>query len=309
MQCFKRFAFALSGAVILCNGTASARQEILRAVAPGYAETVAIAPETIDVLGKWRGKICPRVEGLTEDQSRHVAEQIARRAKEVGLKVRDEGCTANINVFFVEDGTRLAVAMNKQDPSMFQYFPEAYVTTLGRTRLNEFMNDYRPVRWWHIGTVTDRAGRTLAGLSARNGMTVSNPQQRIVDSPSEASFMGLATNRQAEATRLDNSTRNSFSQVFIIADTLRLDDQPLAEVADYIAFVSLAQINPDAVSVDAPSILNLFDRSAPDVNRSTSLSLLDKAYLESLYNIDTRITGSKQQTRRIADRMAKQLPE
>jgi hypothetical protein len=39
------------------------------------------------------------------------------------------------------------------------------------------------------------------------------------------------------------------------------------------------------------------------------LSLLDKAYLESMYNIDTRNTGSKKQTSRIADRMVKQLPE
>lgn len=309
MNCTKRVSVMLASAAVLTSGAASAREDSLRTLAPTYAEEVAIAPDNMDLMGRWRGKICPKVTGLSEDQAQYVADQIARRAREVGLKVRGEGCKSNISVFFVEDGTRLANAINKQDPATFQYFPEPYVTTLGRRRLNSFMNDFRPVRWWHIGTVTDRSGRTLTGLNARNGASPQNSTQRISESSFDATFEGVATNRQAEATRLDKSTRNSFSQVFIIADTLRLGDKPLAEVADYIAFVSLAQINPDAELSTAPSILNLFDRSAPEASRSTELSDLDKTYLDSLYSIDTLVTSSQQQARKIADRMTSHLPE
>jgi len=309
MKPITKIAAILACSAALFSSSAFARENSLRDIAPDYVDAVSIAPQDLDLMGRWRTKICPHVTGLSEDQAQYVADQIARRALEIGLKVRGEGCKANISVFFVVDGTRLANEINKQNPATFQYFPEPYVTTLGRAALNNFMNDYRPIRWWHIGTVTDRAGRTLSGLGARNGAVPRNMGQRLSEAGFDSTFVGVPTNRQAEATRLDKSTRNSFSQVFIIADTLRLGDKPLAEVADLIAFVSLAQVNPQAELENAPSILNLFDKSMPESARPPAMSALDTAYLESLYRIDSSLTGSQQQSHKIAERMKAQLPD
>jgi hypothetical protein len=51
------------------------------------------------------------------------------------------------------------------------------------------------------------------------------------------------------------------------------------QLADYIAMVSLAQINPDADTSGYASILNVFD----DPDGSTSLTSWDLAFLGGLY--------------------------
>ena len=84
----------------------------------------------------------------------------------------------------------------------------------------------------------------------------------------------------------------------------------LAQVADYIGLIGLAQLKQAPRVEGAPTILSLFDRvqqSAPD-----SMSDWDRAYLKSLYETDVRTfhpfeLRSKVQLDEIARSMVKEI--
>ncbi len=54
-------------------------------------------------------------------------------------------------------------------------------------------------------------------------------------------------------------------------------------LADYLAFVALAQIDPEADTSAYDSVLNLFDRDDP----AEGLTGWDRAYLEGLYSSES----------------------
>ena len=68
----------------------------------------------------------------------------------------------------------------------------------------------------------------------------------------------------------------------------------LEQLADYIAFVALAQVDPEADLSRFESILNLFQPGGLD---TTGLSPWDRAYLDGLYDMQTGFVGRGAQTR------------
>jgi len=73
-------------------------------------------------------------------------------------------------------------------------------------------------------------------------------------------------------------------------------------VADYIAFVSLAQVNPDAGNLPFPSILNLF--STQDASqRPAHMTDWDLDYLDGLYHATRAARNIGQQESEITQHM------
>ena len=77
---------------------------------------------------------------------------------------------------------------------------------------------------------------------------------------------------------------------------------PVDAVADYVAMVTLAQIDPQAQTRDYPTILNLFAED-PD-NASFEMTNWDIAYLHGLYRTTRNAASATQQVRDISRRMA-----
>jgi hypothetical protein len=73
-------------------------------------------------------------------------------------------------------------------------------------------------------------------------------------------------------------------------------------VADYIAFVSLTQVNPDMSVAGFPSILNLFNTTEA-ASRPTALTDWDLDYLDGLYHATRNARSASQQQGEIARRM------
>jgi hypothetical protein len=81
------------------------------------------------------------------------------------------------------------------------------------------------------------------------------------------------------ASRLARYTRQDFSRVVVVVDSRRIGATPVGALGEYIAMVSLAQLNPNADTSRYPTILNLFSGG----QRQTALTDWDQAYLEHLY--------------------------
>jgi hypothetical protein len=93
----------------------------------------------------------------------------------------------------------------------------------------------------------------------------------------------------------------------VIVDTSRLNGAPLTVVADYVAFVSLAQINPDLSAPDFPTILNLFSSRDP-ATRPTQLTEWDLGYLNGLYHVIRNARDASEQESEIERRMMSLRP-
>ncbi len=89
---------------------------------------------------------------------------------------------------------------------------------------------------------------------------------------------------RSNGSRLSRTTRQDFNYVVVIVDANRLHGAPISAVADYIAMVCLAQINPDMNTANYSTILNLFADSAVQPKPS-EMTAWDVAFLGGLYHM------------------------
>jgi len=93
--------------------------------------------------------------------------------------------------------------------------------------------------------------------------------------------------------------------VLVIVDAARVAEIPANSWFDYVAMVSLAQIDPNATPSEIPSILNLFTSAAETApNEMTSWDL---AYLSGLYRATREAVNSRQQRSEIQRSMVSTL--
>ena len=99
------------------------------------------------------------------------------------------------------------------------------------------------------------------------------------------------------ASRLREPLRDVMKRSYVIIDVDLLGGVTLEQLADYVAFVALAQVDPDADMARFDSILNLF---TPGGAATPGLSPWDQAYLDGLYDMRTGYVGRGAQTRALS---------
>jgi hypothetical protein len=221
---------------------------------------------------------------LPARQGQFLADRIAQRAFAVGLQPGEPGCTANVAVFVTADANAMARNMSERDPTLFASRPETNINTLGPTAFTDFLDTPRPVRWWHVSERRSAEGFSLSGDASMGGMS---------NAPSVRS----------SGSRLSNNTRQDFSRVIIIVDSSRVGHAQLAALADYIAMVTLADINPSAETSNFPTIMSLFNTRADGAAAPTAMTDWDIAYLDGLYHSTRNASSVQQQQREITERM------
>ncbi|WP_051651191.1 hypothetical protein [Brevundimonas bacteroides] len=90
------------------------------------------------------------------------------------------------------------------------------------------------------------------------------------------------------ATLIAATTRQDMWAATIIVDFTRVGEVNYDQLADYIAFVALAQVDPEADTSGFPTVLNVFD----DPASAPGLTDWDRAYLRGLYESDERTAGA-----------------
>lgn len=238
-------------------------------------------------LARWDHRICTGVFGMTHrDQAQFLVDRIAQRAYAVGLESGAPGCRANIAIFVTSDANMLARALATEYRGLMSLRRETNRHAPNSSVLDAFMDSQRPVRWWHVSNTVSADGMLVGERTAA------------------ATQAGGVMVRVFDPSRLHSAVRQDFDRVIIIVDVRQAQGHTLASLADYLAMVSLAQLQPSIETAAYPSVLNLFSRNNQSV---TGMTNWDIAYLDGLYRAPRNAYSSRQQQGRIADSMEQTL--
>jgi hypothetical protein len=251
--------------------------EGLREQAQAFVNTITSGPQGRVAI--WDRLICPGIVGVSARHAQYILDRVAERAAEVGLGVREPGCTANLQIYIAADPESVARRMVDIDPLQFGYdtapdMGDPELETMGRAALREFIETPRPVRWWHLSQSV-----TTDGFSAHgNG-------------------------RRPFASRLVGAAHLEMSTAVIIVDARSIAHLPIGALADYLALVSLAQLDPDADTTSYETILNVFANQAAGRATPTALTDWDIAYLHGLYGASDQPMTNNLRRNAIAEEM------
>lgn len=215
-------------------------------------------------LARWHEDVCPGVVNLRSDAAQYIADRVSRVALDLGLNPGEPGCRANIIIVFTDDGAGFTAQLAQGHRLAFR--SRAGGMERGNVAFEEFVESRRPVKWWHISMPTDAdTGRPAVRL------------------PGEVNSFGVPSAPVIgvfAASRLNTQIRDDLQKVMVIVDIDEIGEANLTQLADYIAFISLAQVDPDANISAFDTVLNLFD---PPSTAPEGLTDWDWSYLTSLY--------------------------
>lgn len=302
-----RSAFFIAALVVGGCFSATVLAQDSQGRAQSFVSEVAYAPSGSDrPYARWDSRICVGAVGLTPSEAQTLVDRISMRAQSVGLRTGEPGCQANVMVIYAPDSDTLSRQIVDQRRDLLGNGGD----TAGSAALAAFANTPRPVRWWHVsdagaGGLSDRPGADRARRSSGTDVAQAAASN---DGGGASGVEGAGNIQGVDAVRSNGSrarqvARNNMSYALIVVDARRVSGVPATAWMDYVALVSLAQIDPTARAEGYDTILNVF--STPQVTQ-TGLTAWDDAFLHALYR--ARDASANRQTADIARRMAEASP-
>lgn len=242
----------------------------LREYASEFVFEIGDPPNSNVGYARWRRDICVGVENLPVEAGQFVAERISDIGAELGLRPQGPGCRPNIGIVFAADGKALASHLVETEPRRFRPYGGEGGTTQGLEALSEFASSDAPIRWWQVMMTVDRMGNDA----------IETPNRPDGAPPVVAGANSLIT----------NSVEDELRSAFVIVDANKIGMLDWRQLADYLAFVCLAQVEPGGDSSGYDSILNVFE-SPSSVDELTEW---DWSYLRALYELDRRLMPRSQ---------------
>ncbi|SPU52523.1 Uncharacterised protein [Brevundimonas vesicularis] len=217
------------------------------------------APFPQATLARWNQAICPAVVNLERGLSSIISDRVRDEARSLRVRVGDGACRANVIIVATDAADLTAQGLVRDDFRSFH--PGDSGTDLGRSALRRFQNSDAAVRWWHVAMpVSDDTGKLAIALDGEAPPVVAD---RVV-------------------TRLRANIRYDMAWVIIVIDVTKTAQVPASSLADYIAMVALAQIDPQADFTAHDTVLNLFAPGAA----LHGMTEWDHSYLSALYDAD-----------------------
>lgn len=235
-------------------------------------------------LARWEDQICVGVANLDGEAARYLSDRISTVATDMGLAAGAPGCTPNILVIATADAEDLARRLTAERRRAFRMGGSGM--DRGGAALRDFVETDRPVRWWQMSIPVD---------SETGDIAVRIPgvcTGACVDAADYAPQIAVAS-----ASRLTTQIVDNLTRAIVIVDVDQVSEVSVLQLADYIAMVSLAQIDPDADTSAYASILNVFE--TPEA--SDSLTEWDRAYLGGLYAAERTQVGERAGRSEIVD--------
>ncbi|HEY0103991.1 MAG TPA: hypothetical protein VGB60_11035 [Brevundimonas sp.] len=273
-------AAPLDGPVTLEDVTVTGRplQTLIRNFVGEVAE-----PNRGRGLARWDDRVCVGVVNLRVDVAQYLADRISTVAQDLGLETGGDGCNANILIIATADGEAVAASMVEDGKRIFRTGGPGM--DRGGVALRDFVETDRPVRWWQVATPVN-----------------SETGERAVRIPGECSGSCQSVNDMAPvinvlaASRLNSQIVDELTRTIVIVDIDEVEGMSSLQLADYIAMVSLAQIDPGADTSAYATILNVM----ADPQGVDSLTDWDKAYLTGLYGAERNRVSMRSNRTQIA---------
>ena len=217
-------------------------------------------------LARWQGELCVGVVNIRTDVARYIADRVSQVGMDLGLEIGEPGCKANVFIVFATEGAALAEAMVAENRRAFRWGVGGL--DRGNPALADFQTADRPVRWWHVSIPTDsETGNRAVRLPGDIDPATGQPGAPVI--------------HVFAASRISSQIRDDMSKAMIVVDVDKLGDTNLVQLTDYLAFVSLAQVDPDGDTAAYDTVLNVFD--APGA--VDGLTDWDMSYLTALYRV------------------------
>ena len=260
-----------------------------------YVDAVA-APARRRGLARWKEGMCVGVVNLEGETAQYLADRVSDVARSLGLRAHEPDCHPSVLIVATSEGPGFTEEFVAMRPRLFRVGGAGM--DRGSAELRDFINEERPVRWWHVSLPVDsetgdaavRIPGQVAGSAAPNALG-SSAQEYAPNTVIHA------------ASRLNDQTEDVLKRVFIIVDVDQLNGASLQQLGDYVAMVAMAQVDPDADTARFDTILNLFDDPA---TAPTGLTGWDRAYLDGLYdpNSETHRINQRAQVQAVASAIA-----
>lgn len=221
-------------------------------------------------LAQWTTRICPGVANLSTDAAQAILDRISSVAEDLDIETGEPGCDPNIIILFTDDGAGAARAMVGNDPDVFSQNVSGL--DRGPAALREFQSGDAPVRWWSLSLPVNIETGQRAVRVPGDGASITIAGDD--DSPLTYAPIIQVTG----ASRLRTQIVDVLYKTIVIVDVDQIGAVDTNQLGDYLAFVSLAQIDGGANTTGFDTILNLFDGEGP-----SGLTDWDRAYLQALY--------------------------
>lgn len=249
-------------------------------IARDFIDDVA-APPRRRGLARWNGPLCVGTVNLRADTAQPIIDRISEVARDLDINVGEPGCNANTLIVATDDGAALATALAERRRRLLH--PGSLKTIASSRAFELFQTSSRPVRWWQISVPVDSTTGQIAirlpGVFGPDGQ----PHIPVIN--------------VLAASRIRSQIRDDLTKVFIIVDVDEVDGLTITQLADYLAMVTLAQIDGDAETSAYDTVLNLFQ----DREGTSGLTEWDRAYLAGLYSAEQNRINLNAQARNVAD--------
>ena len=195
-------------------------------------------------LARWDRSVCIGVHNLERTAAQYIVDRISSLALEVGLKPGEPGCFPEVVIVFTTDGKYLANYLVEERERLLR------PTNLGGFHrgiagMMRFAATEQAVRWWHLSAPVPTGG-------------------------------------SASPSRIYGDTVDVLWRVLIIVDSTKLTGTTWQQLGDYLALVSLVQVDLETNPRTFDSILNVFTNPAA----YSGLTDWDRTYVRSLYDFD-----------------------
>ena len=250
-----------------------------------YVDQV-VAPARGRGPARWEEGVCVGVANFDRDIAQYLADRVSDLARELGLRGHGPPCHPSIMIIGAADGAAFADDLIARRPRTFIVGGSGM--DQGRGALEAFRTGERAGRWWHVSIpVDDETGEIAVRLPGDYSLTYT------AQDPTRSMQENFAPHtRRNYASRLREPLQDVMKRSFVIIDVDLVSGVSLEQLGDYVAFVALAQVDPEADLSRFDSVLNLFREDHP----ATGLSAWDKAYLEGLYSVQPGYVGEAAQT-------------
>lgn len=220
-------------------------------------------------LARWDDRICIGVANLRAEPAQYIIDRVSTVAEDLGVIPGEPGCTPNVIIIATDEPAALARELVSERRGAFRMGGAGM--DRGGDALGAFIDTDKPVRWWQVSMPRD----SETGMRAVR--IPGECRNQCIDPEDMAPVINVFA-----ASRLTTQIVDYIFRTVVILDINQVTRVSGQQLADYVAMVTLAQIDPEADTSGYASILNVFD----DPSTATGLTDWDQSYLQGLYDAE-----------------------